>query len=333
MKSKKRNKLAAGFIVLVMMLTGVSIAAYCWSAEGESLQVTPLHCQEYIADAWNTKDSLAELNKNEEGRNGTLLHNNGKPFSTDIFSDGQSQGNYLVAVYHTQENGVESEHYYFTNEPDDDREGLVMRISESELSWRKSVDSIADSVKAGGEVKTYTWYHKKNAVLLAVLRTTVIVKRESSDTTIDGTKGSIWNVRAFTQLERVNAARINGYRTGLSVDQTNQKLLSYGPIGDKSGGTVGVSLTGLGASSVSDSFRISGFSVSDLSSISKKYGRWDFRDNFGSLKTIATEPGIRASNTSGAFVTELNHVSFLNTSSVVDDAYQTGIIRIWTPDR
>lgn len=62
-----------------------------------------------------------------------------------------------------------------------------------------TVGSIADSVKAGGEVKTYTWYHKKNTALLAALSTTVIVKRESSNTTIDGKKGSIWNVRTFTQ--------------------------------------------------------------------------------------------------------------------------------------
>ncbi len=51
-----------------------------------------------------------------------------------------------------------------------------------------TVGSIADSVKAGGEVKTYTWYHKKNTALLAALSTTVIVKRESSNTTIDGKK-------------------------------------------------------------------------------------------------------------------------------------------------
>lgn len=117
-----------------------------------------------------------------------MLHNNGNPIETDIFADSESQGNYLVAVYHTQENGVEVEHYYFTNEPDSDREGLVMRVSESELSWRKSVGSIADSVKAGGEVKTYTWYHKKNTALLAALSTTVIVKRESFNATIDGKK-------------------------------------------------------------------------------------------------------------------------------------------------
>lgn len=49
MKGKKRNKLAVGLIALVMMITGVSIAAYCWSAEEELLQAAPPNCREYIA--------------------------------------------------------------------------------------------------------------------------------------------------------------------------------------------------------------------------------------------------------------------------------------------
>ncbi len=333
MKGKKLSKLIAGLTILAVMVTGASTTAYCWSAEEELIQAAPLNCQERRVDEWSIRDSLAELEKNEETIEGTLIHNNGKPIETNIFANSESHGNYLVAVYYTQENGVKIEHYFFTNEPDGDRKDLVNRVSESEISRKNSVNTIAASAKAGDEFKTYTWDHKKNSTLLATLSTNVTLKRKSSNATINGKKGSVWDVRTFTQLERVKAVRINGYRTRLSVDQTNQKLLSYGPVGDKSGGTVGVSLSATGVPSLSYSFSISGFSVSDLSSISKKYGRWNFNDNFGNLKSITTEPGIRASNTSGSFVTELSHVSSLNTSTVVDDTYQTGVIQIWVADR
>lgn len=341
-------KVKKSIVVLlsVTIIIATTSLAFCQTSltqatepKATPIQETPtitLNCTENQSVTWNIEDSEQQLVEQETAAKDVLVHNNGLPIQTNMFADGDAQGNYLVAVYYTEFQGVPVERYFFTNEPDRDKKALLNYVANEEMTPLTENPAFSAIAASSDIVKDYIWNHKKGSTVMAKLSTTVTFRRRTKTAEINGKKGSVWDVRSNTQYEKFKAQRINGYRTRLSVNQTNQKLISYGPVGNTSGGSVTVSLTGLSVPTLAYSFSISGFSVEDLSSKSGKYGRWSFQDKFGSMNSMTTAPAVRASNTSGSFVTELSHVATMippSSTSSSPDTFQTGVIQIYVADR
>ena len=335
----KANKYTVVMVLAIIITAALLIFCQAAPMEATTLQEQPqatLVCQEYKQFSWNAGDSEKQLVKQETAGKDVLIHNDGNAMQTDVFADGKAEGNYLVGVYYTEQNGVPVESYYFTNEPDGDKAALLNRVANNEEALQTRDAAEISSMKGWDGIKSYNWEYKNNAALLARLSTTVALHRESSTAAIDEKSGSVWNVATLTQLERDKAVRINGYCTKLSVAGADQKLLSYGPIGDKTGGFAEVSMIGEGLPSINNSFSIEGFSAEDLSSLADSYGRWNFRDKVGRpMAAITTKPAIRATNTSENFRLELSHGASLISPSGTSlaDTYQTGVIRINVNDR
>lgn len=258
----------------------------------------------------------------------TIIHNNGYAMESDYFENGKNEGNNLVAVKLEQTNYGYVETAYFAN---------VEHISKSELNNIVSSDSpFKGVIKATAKstiYKSYNWSFYSDGIRLATLTSNVSLSRKSSNATINGKKCSVWDVNSFTQLEKEHANRLNYQYTRLSVNTSNQTLLSYGPNKSSSKGNVSVGLDGGGVSGVSYSFDIGGFVVNDLSSLSNKYGRWSFTQNVGNQASLTTNPAIRTTNSSGNFVVELSHTANMTTKTDENINKGTGVVQIYCEDR
>lgn len=262
-----------------------------------------------------------------------IIHNNGNAIESDYFAEGQNEGNYLVAVkYKNTEYGI-VETAYFANVESISTDELVEMVSESTTA--NFAELVPVTARSADEpiLKEYNWSFYSNSILQATLTTSVTLTRQTSNATLNGKACSVWDVTTFSQLEKKKCIRLNDQYTRLSVDLSNQSLVSYGPTVSTSGGDVSVGLDGAGIPSVSYSFNIDGFSIEDLSSMSNDYGRWAFIDHVGNEPHFTTEPAIRATNTSGNFIVELSHTMNANasTGSVIDQG--TGVIQIYCADR
>lgn len=269
----------------------------------------------------------------DESSGKVIIHNNGAKMDSDFFADGDNQGNYLFAVTYIPygESVIETAH--FANVEILSDAAFINMITDYEANIPTNSVSIAASTDA--EIKHYEWYFVDPVTdeTLSTLTTAVTCERKSSNSTVDGVRCSVWDVTTFSQLEEVDAARLNDQYTRLSVDLANQHLIAYGPCESTSGGDLSVGLDGAGVPSISYSFNIDGFSVKDLSSMSNNYGRWAFIDNIGHEKHFTTKPGIRATNSHGNFVVELSHTVNMNTwrGAVIDQT--TGVLQIYLNDR
>ena len=338
MKGKK-GILIVMAVILVLLATQMGFCETKEEAESEPAFFTEhLNYTMIKTDTWNIQNTQNSQKKMEQlalDDKDQFFHNNGLAMTTDLFRKGESHGNYLVAVYRAVRNGRTTESYYFTTEPKENKAALVKRVTEQELEQMTQVAPLA----VGNETRTFSWVEEKNGKELATLTTNVDLLRKTKNASINGVDGSIWDITTFTQYEKKEAVRINNYYTRLSADKPNQQLLAYGPIGDSTGGTLNVNLTGgfnggTPVPGIGYSFSISGFSVKDYSSLSGKYGRWKFYDGIGNLKSMTTKPGIRVSNTSGSLVIELSHTT--DNNSGIDEyagGLQTGVIQIWVTDR
>ena len=143
----------------------------------------------------------------------------------------------------------------------------------------------------------------------------------------------MWDILSFSQLKKEKCLRLCDQYTRLSVNLENQTLLSYGPIGTTLEGDVSVNLTGGGIDSFSYSFISGGFTTKDLSDMANNYGRWHFVDIVGNVSSFTTEPGIRATNTTGNFIVELSHAIEIFSSFMLYKDHGTGVIQIYLADR
>lgn len=263
----------------------------------------------------------------------TIIHNNGKAIKSDYFAEGKDEGNYLFAVKceNTAYGVVETA--YFANVESMSTGELVEIVSNSNNNIEK-LEPVSKARSADAPIyKNYQWSFYSNNILQSTLTTTVELTRQTTTATMNNVPCSVWDVVTFSQLERENCIRLNNQYTRLSVDYTNQKLISYGPDESTSGGDVSVGLDGAGVPSVSYTFNIDGFSIEDLSSLSKKYGRWSFIDKLGSEQHFTTKPGIRATNTSGDFIVELSHTMNASVDSFNTIDKSTGVLQIYCTDR
>ncbi|MBN4050876.1 hypothetical protein JYU01_01130 [bacterium AH-315-L21] len=292
--------------------------------------------KEILKTEISQKLMLQEISKIDLEENVHVIHNNGKAIKSDFFTEGKNEGNYLIAVTYISQGNTINKTVHFANKNSLTQRELdavihrEVKLSRAQTGnpHRIQVQSASSSI-----IETYSWSFFEGSTLGATLRTNVTSQRMADNAIINGVPGSVWDVTSFSQLEKVNGTRLNNKYTRLSVDLTNQELLSFGPAQSTSGGTVSFSLSGGGVPSASYSFNIDGFSVVNLSSLSRKYGRWKFVDHFGSEPQFVTDPGIRATNTSGSFIVELSHTASVTYNNTIARKHRTGVIQIHLPDR
>lgn len=293
-----------------------------------------------------------------------LEHNNGKPIESNVFKENDDGGNNLFAVYLTNENGIPCETYYFSNKnvmTRDELIGIVNRDeseqnasnhtvekNDSEIQFVNSSDSTSTKISSANVttlvsvtpttyIRKYNWSFYDYGVLQATLVTSATLTRQTSNANFNGSLSSVWDVVTTSQLSQVNAIRLNDQYTRLDVSAYNaEELIDYGPIESTSGGSLSVGLDGAGVPSLSYSFSISGFSVTNLSSMINNYGRWRFWDGFGNEPEFTTKPGIRVVNTQGNLVVNLSHSTNIKTyltGIFINTTHNTGVIQMVVSDR
>lgn len=161
-------------------------------------------------------------------------------------------------------------------------------------------------------VKTLTWTYKTPSagIKVGVISTNLEAKRKSSNTKVDGKASSIWDIKSITQLEFTDTGygKIDQQRTRLSLAKSQtEKLLDWAPDSNGSS-TTKVSLDKMFTPS-SWEFPVNGFKYKDLTSVSERYGRWEFNSNILKTSRWKTVPGIRASNSKGQFYIEVSHTA------------------------
>lgn len=278
--------------------------------QGENTPL-PVNFREVKTDRWSGKNTGKKLKQLKVKEKAILIHNNGNPISTDIFKGENSGGNYLIAVYCSRYNGVPMQSCYFTTEPNGDKSSLIRRVTEEE-SRRETFEYAAAS--ADKEIRNFSWEEKSDSVVLSQFDTTLRLTRESDEVTINDKEGSVWNVEVLSELRKEKASRLHFYDTELSAAQKGQTLISYEPTGRKTAQDEPL-----------------GFATEDLSSMSKRYGKWKFFNDTGdSLKTNSM---IRAANISGPLTLRLSHVINMKKTFGGKRTFKTGTIRIWTADK
>lgn len=279
-----------------------------------------------------TDSSSIDFGSNEE----IVVHNNGRSIGTNYLVKGQENGTYVVAIRYEKTSEGTIETVYYTNIESIEKSELDNIISSDIANTRVSSVSLSSNTRASSSptIKRHQWSFYQGSSKMAVVTTTTEYYKESGNATFNNKNCSVWDVVTFTQYEKVNCFRLNEQYTRLSVESfSSEYLLSYGPVGNKSGGEVSVGLDGAGVPSFGYSFSIDGFSVKDLSSVSNKYGRWRFVDYVGNENSFTTQPGIRVANTSGSLVVELSHsVEYKNSSGTVISS-STGVVQDWITDR
>lgn len=284
-----------------------------------------------------------------------LKTNAGKPIESNIFKNNEDGGNNLFAVSTTIIDGVPCESFYFSNKesiPENELREFVYSSEEKKLDTYKSkVDEINNKERVAGDngaavaatptsyLRSYSWsfYDSDvfgNSYLQCILTTNVTLTRQSNNVNYNGKAASLWDVTSFSQLEKKKANRLNDKYTRLDVSgYAAEKLIDYGPVGNSSGGSVTVGLDALFTPSLQYTFPITGFSLTDYSSLSGNYGRWHFWDGIGNLSSMETEPGIRATNTSGMFAVDLSQSTEIEANPGGNTTHYTGVVQILVNDR
>lgn len=328
-------------LLIFTCVMGITQVAYC-ETHDEKIDSQPIQrtlSYDLVQESsWKKEDSLEKLKLMDFIEQDKLIHNDGLPIETDIFVDDENNSDYLVAIYYTVQNGIPVENFYFTTEPEKNRDELVQRITKNELLRQadslllKANSNVMPTATSSTVLKTYNWQHKVNSTVLTELSTKITFERKNKSASYNGQKVSIWDITTVSQYEKVNALKLKSYMTKLSVDKSDQDLLDFGPTGNSSGGTVSVGLTGV-VPSLSYSFSISGFSVEDQSSMSGKYGKWTYTSKLASLSSMTTKPGIRVLNESGALSLKISHSMKSSASNSQTHTYTPASIETWIEDR
>lgn len=341
------------YILCAVLLVFVSAAsAYCqteYTESNKNLTSQKLEYDEFLVNEWNEQaNNVIDLQgksmkisecintlDNDSNASDLFFHNNGNSIDTDLFKNGNNEGNYLVAVYITEKNGIQVLNRYFSNSPSGNKAELVERVTAAQIKKAASGENanIKPRVATGTTYVRYGDYeYKESGYVMAVLTDSITFKKVAN-AEVDGASGSIWDVVSSVQLEKKNAATLNELYTRLSVAQTHQRMITWGPKGNHSAGHVDFSL-GTTGPTASYGFDLEGGKLKDAgSSMSDSYGRWRFYTTLlGNPSSYDFQVGVRATNTSGAFVLEYSHVTNL-TGMGAEREYLTGVVQEWVTDR
>lgn len=315
-----------------------------------NLTAGKLTYDEFVISEWNEKTETAVDSKgnnvniatytgklsNSNGSSDLFFHNNGNAIETDIFKDSKNEGNYLVAVYVSEERGVQYLSRYFTNEPGENKDALISRVTKAQITKEATIKEInaTRAVPTGTSYIRFGDYEYKESGYTMANLTNAMTFIKRAETDVEGTAGSLWDVISSVQLEKVHAGGLYELTTRLSVDQANQRLVTWGPKSTQNTGSVTFSLGADGPSASYTFDLIGGKLVDDGSTMPGNYGRWRCY-----TPALASPPssyefdvGVRATNTSGAFVLEYSHVTDISALGIRTE-YLTGVVQEWVTDR
>ena len=160
MKAKKGVSIGI-VIVLVLLATQMGFCGIEKEAKSENIFLTDdLNYTMITTDTWNVQDTQNSSSKIKQAAlndKDQFFHNNGAAITTDLFQDGETEGNYLVAVYRTVRDGRMVESYYFTTEPTKNKEKLVKRVTEEEVGQMSQIMPLA----VGNEARYFSWVEEK----------------------------------------------------------------------------------------------------------------------------------------------------------------------------
>lgn len=329
---------------LLRLLVGSSLVFFCFSLANSKVSAEEFKTEEWVENAEKSSINVMESNLEAISPEAAAtqdefiwLHNDGEEIANDVIS-GETDF-YLEAVSKDTVNGIEIIDYYFNEIGNDERtiEDIKTTVNERQIENQEtlseslnanSFSTMAIASVANPVIRNFNWTFNSKAHYIT---TSVEMSRKSKTATINGVKGSVWDVVSNTQYERKSGLRyLNDLYTRLAIPYTNQTLLDWGPATTKSS-TVSVSLSGAGVPGLSYSFNTGvRYNTYDLSSKSSKYGRWKFARALYPIYSnkLSARPSIRATNTKGAFALQLSHsLEFDNVTN------NTGVITISTPDR
>lgn len=317
------KKLLSLVVCTIMLL---QYSTYTTYAMGDaSIQNNSVEYQEVVIDSYDfATPEASTYSLNDEN---ILLHNKGRYIDTNIFKDGENEGNYVVAILLSNKEGVADQTVYFADKPELSTDELHSLVTEESISTA-SLQSRASTINK------YNWTFYSGVQINAKLSSVVTLNKKSGNVTFNGKKASVWDVTSFSELTRVSTIRLNEQVTRLSVaDYGAEEVLSYGPVSTNSS-NVNFTLTG-GVPSASFDYNTKGFNVTNLSSLSGNYGRWRHSAPILGLSNtiLNTNPGIRVSNTKGNFAVQLSHTTSMNVTSTSVKSHQTGVVQIIVADR
>ena len=267
-------------------------------------------------------------NYNVEDNNTVMVHNNGNPLPTDMFE--KKQGNELFAVLITDEDGVQTPTYYFSNSKvlmDDTLEEIV-----EDLSSQSNENKGARVVGSNYVSRNYKWdFYRKLATGSTIqqgsLATRVTFERIHSNANVDYKKSSVWDITARSEVKCRSSERINNTFVRLDAGSGSQKLLDFAPE-TSSQSLFTASLDSL-FSPTSWTIEAGGYTTKELvSSLSNRYGRWEFKARPGFQTSWVTKPGVRVANSTGSLYLKYSQTLDLNYSD-----HRTGVVGITVPDR
>jgi len=274
----------------------------------------------------------------------TILHNDGKPIETNIIGeqkieasednpDAKEEDNNLFAVVEYNKDGKTQKDYYFSNQESDDLNEVKDKAKEEQKALDADKSTFKAMAVASGSSYTNTYhfnfYNKTSKKKESVLTNSLQLNRKSSSTTINGKKGSVWDVKSISQVENpIINPPVMQWIQRLAVPYSAEKLIDEGPA-SSSAAKVNVSLSGL-TPGISWDFSLGGTNIKNSSSYSGKYGRWTLKRNTLNFqpKSLKMTPGIRATNTSGNFAVQMSHQYDRRNSP-----HNTGVITMSVPDR
>ena len=186
-------------------------------------------------------------------------------------------------------------------------EGIDSGLENAYEKYEKDDISVNTDASKKTALKSISKTCKDGDTKVATITGTVTLLRQSKNATIDKEKCSLWDVGMFVQVECVNKRKVISEYTWLNTNQTNQKLVQYGPVGDKGksdGYSFSFSVGGFASASFDAVFGGS-YKRQDMTTLSGKYGKWKvYTDTTAMKSSLTTHPAIRCSNTKGNFVSK-----------------------------
>ena len=267
-------------------------------------------------------------NYNVEDNNTVLVHNNGNPLPTDIFEE--KQGNELFAVLIADEEGVQTSTYYISNSEvlmDDTLDEIIEDLSSQS-------DEKQDTRVVGKDYVTrdYKWDFFRtlatgSTIQQGSLATKVTFERIHSDADVNHKTSSVWDITSRSEVKCRSTERINDTFVRLDAGSGSQQLLDFAPE-TTSQSSFTTSLDSL-FRPTSWSIDAGGYTTKEhVSSLSNRYGRWEFKARPGIQRSWVTKPGVRVANSAGSLYLKYSQTMNLNYSD-----HGTGVVGISVPDR
>ncbi|AUM63547.1 hypothetical protein C0R09_02825 [Brevibacillus laterosporus] len=192
-------------------------------------------------------------------------------------------------------------------------------------------NSISSDEDTRSESYTYRIRDERRDELAGVYTSNVDYTKKGTST-LDKKKVSVWDVKYFNQSEPRNDYQTRQLsmrykHTGLADD--TQTIRSYGPYTTDTESSASVGLSGL-VPSVSWTFNTKSANITDQSSLSDNYAKWNVDIALGtntSKNNFVWEPGVRVTNSKGRILFQHNHYVYYyrNLDSAVP--FNTGTIK------